>query len=120
MRKILTTSLAMAVCTLAFPAAAQSINRGTVAFGGERLTGFTHTRAGFGNADRSVDHFSLLGAVPSGPYDIPRIGIDGLLTNHLSLGGSLIIDHQSGSAGIFGLEGDGSSTAFAIEPRIGY
>jgi hypothetical protein len=120
------TRLFYAVVTLllaaAAPAAAQyrDYDAGSVVLSAERLTGFTHTRASVGNVDGSWDHIAFLGAVPTSPADLPRIGFDVFVVNHLSLGGTIAVDHRSGDARVALLDVNGSVTDFLVEPRIGY
>lgn len=111
------------VLAAAAPAAAQYRNydAGSVVLSAERLTGFTHTRSSAGDAEADFDHISLMGTVPTSPADIPRVGIDVFVVNHLSLGGTLMIDHRSGDARLAGFDLDGGSvTDVLFQPRIGY
>lgn len=115
---VLTLSL-----TVAAPAAAQygHYDAGSVVLSAERLTGFTHTRASVGNVDGDYDHISVMGRVATSPADIPRVGLDVFVINHLSLGGTLMIDHRSGDAQLGGFNlGGGSTTDVLFQPRIGY
>ena len=105
---------------------------GTVAFSGERLTGFYHTTltasSGPLSIDSTIDHFSLLGMEADGPWDLPRIGIDGFVIDGLSLGGTVFVSNRSvntdANVAAGGLiltgGGNGSVTDFLIAPRVGY
>jgi hypothetical protein len=97
---------------------AEAIQSGTFALGGERLTGMFHSDDKTGNEpSRGTTTLALLGnggdiLSPSGAFSLPRVGLDGFIIDGLSLGGNLIVWHQS-------TEGR-SATAFVIEPRIGF
>jgi hypothetical protein len=105
---------------------------GTLAIGGEHLTGLFHTSisasANNVESDGSVTHFALLGMGSGAPAETPRIGLDGFVIDGLSLGGTLGIDHSSGDqnaavgAGAITVStsGSSSSTTLILAPRIGY
>jgi hypothetical protein len=120
MRTTVTPAIALTVLTLALPAAAQHYDSGSVILSAERLSGFTHTRNSFGNADRTSEHFSLMGTLANTPADLPRIGLDVFVANHLSIGGTLMYDHRPGPATVAGFGSDAAVTDFLFAPRIGY
>jgi hypothetical protein len=105
---------------------------GTIAFSGERLTGFYHTiltaSSGPISIESTIDHFSLLGMEADGPWNLPRIGIDGFVVDGLSIGGTVFVSHRAvstdSSVAAGGLVitggGNGSVTDFLIAPRVGY
>jgi hypothetical protein len=106
------------------PAAAEPIPSGTIALGAERLTGFFHSQDSVGPIDVTRNKISLLGEPTNGPYDLPRIGIDGFIIDGLSLGGTIAISHTGvttkGNAGPFNGSFDSSETDFLFAPRVGY
>jgi hypothetical protein len=101
---------------------------GTFALSGDRLMGVFHTTttvsSGALSVDQTIDNFALLGMQSTGPYDLPRIGMDGFVIDGLSLGGSLYVAHRSidsnVGAGPVGAAGSQSATDFLIAPRVGY
>lgn len=91
--------------------------------------GFYHTTitasSGALSVDETVNNVALLGMQATGPYEMPRIGIDGFVIDGLSLGGTLFVAHRSVDANLnatafTGTGGSGSVTDFLIAPRIGY
>lgn len=91
------------------------IRSGSVALSAERLTGFFHASdSGAGN--HSVDNFALLGQQSTGPYDLPRVGIDFFVARGLSLGGTLAVDYTTAG----GTGSRSHQTLLLIAPRIGY
>lgn len=106
------------------PAAADPIPAGTIALGAERLTGFFHSTDSVGNTDVTRNKISLLGESSTGPYDLPRIGIDGFIIDGLSLGGTIALAHTGvttkTSAGPINGSVDSSETDFLFAPRVGY
>ncbi|HEY6556397.1 MAG TPA: hypothetical protein VI072_03960 [Polyangiaceae bacterium] len=117
---------------LANPAAAQEIenigNQGQFVIGAERITGlfFDKIKVTPDGADddqtTSVTRIALLGSDGSGsPSSIPRLGFDYLVTDGLSVGGSLFV--LRGSAEFDNGQDStdqGSQTAIYINPRVGY
>lgn len=99
----------LAVGTLSPPAAAQSFgHQGDVSFGADRLMGLYLIDEG-GSAT-----FVGLGApAPGHPYANARLGIDGFVIDHLSIGGALAV------WSIDPVHGD-AVTGALIAPRIGY
>jgi len=133
MKRISSCALAIAVSLCSSLAAAQSKNdfsAGTFSVGVERLSGFVHshhstdgvTAGGFTTAgtSSSADTISLLGQDATGPYDLPRIGVDYFFWDNVSLGGSLVLIHTDVSGAAAGVTTTGSGTAFAFMPRVGY
>jgi opacity protein-like surface antigen len=118
---------------LANPAAAQGIenigNQGQFVIGAERLTGLffdkIHQEEGDAEQDYSYTTISLLGnngEAPEGsPSNTPRLGFDYLVTDGLSVGGSLFYITRSGEADGDLADGDlASSNLFYFNPRVGY
>jgi hypothetical protein len=110
---------------------------GDVVFAGERLMGIQGTHVyeeelapnepDYEN-DFTTISFGWRGPVsPDGfsPFDVPRLGFDVFVIDHLSIGGSLGWASSSydndppGGGAPFGNEADGYS-AFTIQPRVGY
>jgi hypothetical protein len=117
-------SVAAALAVWSSPAAADPISHGTIALGAERLTGFYHSKDSIGPNDVTRNKISLLGEASNGPYDLPRIGIDGFIIDGLSLGGTLAIGHtaQTDKTAVAGgsTSTDSSGTAVLFAPRVGY
>jgi len=88
-------------------------HQGSVSVGAERLFGVSNASQSPGS---SVTTFSLLGGsgleAGATPYGIPRIGVDGFLSDGLSLGlgAEFAIIDQSG----------GNITVVGLNPRVGY
>lgn len=117
MRISLSVPLLAALSLSAAPAAAQEFGQqGDISFGADRLMGIYI----LDDASFAGDGLSLgLGADPlfGWPYTSARLGIDGFIIDHLSLGGSLAfwveeIDQPG--------PGDDDITGFFIYPRVGY
>jgi hypothetical protein len=107
--------------------AAEAFSAGTFALSGERLTGFYHANVSLaGAADSRTNRITLLGESSSGPYDLPRVGIDGFVIDHLSLGGTLMIAHSDTTdragvlAGFGAVSANATVTDVFILPRVGY
>lgn len=129
MKKSLTLiPVVAALAVWSSPAAADPIRSGTIALGAERLSGFFHSKdtlgpnaAGLGATDVTRDKISLLFEGTNGPYDLPRIGIDGFIIDGLSLGGTLAVAHTATSSpGPLRPSTDFSETDFLFAPRVGY
>jgi hypothetical protein len=108
--------LALATWSGAALAQTRDFTKGTFAIGAERMSGFIHGKAtterntpvGKVSASRSEDRFSLMGMETTGPWNLPRIGLDYFIIDHLSLGGTLYV----------GTGNDVTNVLFA--PRVGY
>jgi hypothetical protein len=126
----LSVALSLATVSVAPSALAQAFGRkGDAVFAAERLFGFTSTSATLENPGPGDDiefdgtNFSLGWHGSWGtasPYEIPRFAFDYLVTDGLSVGGSLGFAsiHQDVDGGFIGANGDGSS--FLLAPRVGY
>lgn len=122
------------------PAAAETENignQGQFVISAERLTGFyidklTATVSGQ-DSTTTLTRFGLLtnttggpggaiqGVPVSAPSSQPRLGFDYLVTDGISVGGSLFYSHNSGSVDAGGNSQDqGSISTFFINPRVGY
>lgn len=99
------------------PAGAAAIDKGTFALGAERLTGMFHSEEKVGGGVSSgATSIVLLGNTANDgsvayPFQFPRVGLDGFITDGLSLGGSLTFMHRSAG---------GSATDLLVAPRIGF
>jgi hypothetical protein len=87
---------------------------GVIVLGVERFSGFDYAKDS--NDSKGYTSFSLLGGsgleLGVAPYSIPRFGLDGFVSQGVSLGLSAhfaTISHDSSSAKVFGLS-----------PRVGY
>lgn len=107
----LPTAGALAALLIASPAEAQRFGRrGDLSFGADRLMGLY-----IGNRDGG-DRLSLGlgGAVPgSHPYLTPRLGIDYLVIDHLSVGGSFALWYVDGR------HGNDDEFGVLLYPRVG-
>jgi hypothetical protein len=90
------------------PAHAEFGNAGDVAFSADRLMGFWVYNDG--NYDANGFGFGIAPGI--GRYDGARLGFDGVIVSHLTLGGNLGVATHGGDA-----PGD---TGFIIYPRVGY
>jgi hypothetical protein len=82
--------------------------QGDISFAGDRLMGFY-----IADADRADSQFTMGIAGPPlccSIFQSPRLGIDGFIIDHLSLGGSIWIWHYSGP----------DRTGLLFGPRVGY
>lgn len=112
---------ALAALVLLSPgrAFADAIDKGTFALGAERLTGMFHSDEKIGNAaSQGMTSLALLGNTGyagsvAEAWQFPRVGLDGFVTDGLSLGGSLVVLHRS-------LEGGTDATDLLVAPRIGF
>ncbi len=94
-------------------------NKGDVVLSADRLMGITgtHVAGEVGPLDYENDYTSISfgwrGSPEGSPYDVPRLSFDYLVTNHLSIGGSL---------GYFSADPDegNKSSAFLLAGRVGY
>lgn len=134
------TCLGIVLC--AASASAQELGeQGAVAVGADRIAGvyFTklHTEASQTSGgvtakaeiDDSITQIALLGHDPDAPQSVPRLSLDGFVTDGLSIGGSLVYLRQTGEQEAEYSSG-GQSTSqdqdrpteslFLIAPRIGY
>jgi hypothetical protein len=125
----LTGTLALLAASSAW-AQDEFATQGTLALSADRLFGFTLTKsttetdAGVKTTNTETT-ISLLGRGASSPYSVPRLGIDGFVTDGLSLGGSLIFatqssDSETESGGQSVSEDGPTSRVFVIAPRVGY
>lgn len=109
--RITTVVLAsLAAFSLAAHASAQTFGRrGNFSFAADRLMGLY-----LFDADGQNTEFIMgLGGPPRagmGEFNSPRLGLDGFVTNGLSIGGSLWIWHH----------GNADWTGFLVAPRVGY
>jgi hypothetical protein len=136
MRTIGTTfgiATALALTAVAAPGAAQEFGKkGDAVFSAERLFGFQSTHVyeeqdvGEDDIDDDWTYFGIgwRGNYISdfSPYDVPRLGFDYLVTDGLSIGGSLGFASISGDTdgGFGGVGNDPSGSAFLLNPRVGY
>lgn len=102
--------MGLLACLSSAHASAQTFGRrGDISFAADRLMGVYIV-----DRDRANSDFIFgLGGPPGsgfGQYNAPRLGIDGFITNGLSLGGSLVVGH----------DGNSDSTGFLFTPRVGY
>jgi hypothetical protein len=113
----------------ATPAAAQAVEnigtQGQFVIGAERLTGiFWDKETSEGVPDDRTDTsttIALLAHDSGSPSNVPRLGFDYLVTDGLTIGGSLYVAHISRSSSQGDADADGpSTTAFYINPRVGY
>ena len=100
---------------------------GQLALSAERLFGFSTTTTTQKDKDSNVEvsdsvtGFGALSAYPAHPFNVPRLGIDYLPIEGLTVGGSISFMAYSLSRDIDGTEGDGGTmTIFGIFPRAGY
>ena len=116
MRISLSVPLLAALSLSAAPAAAQEFGQqGDISFGADRLMGVYI----LDDATFAGDGLSMgIGADPllGWPYTNARLGIDGFIIDHLSLGGSLAFWVEEFDN--FGPDND--VTGFFIYPRVGY
>jgi hypothetical protein len=132
MKVLLPASLsALSLLAVAETAEAQVPGRkGDFVIGAERLFGIRSEHvevdapAPLGEFSRDATTISFGLANTGVPANIPRLGFDYLLTDHLSLGGSLgfsTSDTDNDSAYLGGFVGFGDNTkTFVIAPRVGY
>ena len=118
MTKLVRSSALLALALLSPRlAGAAAIDKGTFALGGERLTGMFHSEEKVGaGVSSGATSIVLLGNTANDgsvayPFQFPRIGLDGFITDGLSLGGSLTFMHRSAG---------GSATDLLVAPRIGF
>lgn len=109
-REVLGSAALAAVTALVAPAHAEPFGRaGDVSFAADRLMGFYLYAPGDGGPNYTL--FSL-GMNPGlNPYAVSRLGIDGFVTDHLSIGGSLAF---------WSIGRRGSATGGMVAPRVGY
>lgn len=119
MKFALSSLLASLALSLPVVAHAQELgNKGDFVISADRLLGITSTKR---NLDQPVGNDNSWTAVNFGwraspdasPFDVPRLGFDYLVIDHLSLGGSL---------GYLSVDPDNGPTVsgFLFSPRIGY
>jgi len=117
--KVALSSLVLAWATLVVGTAhGQELgSKGDVVFSAERLMGITgnHQHVEVGGVGSSTDStaISFGWRRAATPFEIPRLGFDYLVVDHLSIGGSL------GYASLDPDPGE-SQTMFLFAPRIGY
>lgn len=103
-----TALFAAAACALSTTAAhAEFGNEGDVSFAADRLSGlYIHSEGAY---DATV--FSFGASTRHSVYSTTRLGVDGVIVDHLTLGGNLGLWASGGDADGFGL---------LIYPRVGY
>jgi hypothetical protein len=129
---ILGIASALALTTLAAPGSAQEFGKkGDAVFSAERLFGFQSTHvyeernAPQEDVENDWSYFGLGWRGPYisdySPYDTPRFGFDYLVTDGLSIGGSLgyASIHGETDDGFFGGQ-DVQGSAFQLVGRVGY
>lgn len=106
--------------------------KGQLALGAERLTGFTHSRhssdSDFGKQTTTYNNLTLLANPMSGfltAYSIPRVAFDYFPTDGFSLGGAISYTRVGINSELESTTGettDGGSTLslFVLSPRLGY
>lgn len=117
--------------------------KGEFALSGERLFGIYYVHASEQNNDSdSSTQISFFGQAPTlpvgasigvaniglvavNPYSLPKVGFDYLITDGLTIGGSLIYAHTANTATRTVARGatvstDYSGDSFVIAPRVGY
>jgi hypothetical protein len=112
-------ALSFALLVPALASAQELGNKGDVVFSAERMMGIVGTKRsvetnlGDLNNDWTSISFGWRATPETSPFDVPRLGFDYLVIDHLSLGGSL---------GYLSLDPDdgGELSAFIFAPRIGY
>jgi hypothetical protein len=111
--------LSLALLVPAFAQAQELGSKGDVVFSADRLMGIVGTKRTIETnpADVSNDwtsiSFGWRMSPGESPFDVPRLGFDYLVIDHLSIGGSLgyaSIDPDNGPSG----------SMFIIAPRVGY
>lgn len=125
--------LALVVALHAPEALAQNFGKsGQLAISGERAFGLFYIKASHqDDSSDSSTQFSFMSQAPTLPlgfgyaalnvYSLPRIGIDYLVTDGLSVGGSIIYASASNTHKEPGGQNvDTSGNAFIINPRVGY
>jgi hypothetical protein len=99
----------LALATLASSASAQTFGRqGDISFSAERLMGLYLVDDG-----ARATYIGLGAPAPDHSYANARLGVDGFVTDHLSVGGALALWSIDPAHG-------GSVTGGLIAPRIGY
>lgn len=110
-------------------------DKGTFAFGVERVFGFYRTHRDLDNGqqertnDRNTFSFAITSFPAPVPYALPRLGFDVFIIDHLSLGGSFGFATWDNDEDRTNLTGNGNrntqtqetkSTLFLVSPRVGY
>jgi hypothetical protein len=100
-------------------------NQGQFVIGAERMMGlyFDQFKQSQGGAERTdkATRIGLLGNTDGSVSSSPRLGFDYLVTDGVSVGGSLFYAHTSTSADVNGTNADGPSIdTFFFNPRVGY
>lgn len=117
------------VVTAAAPARAEIASQGTFVISAERLFGLSAnkvtTATDNGDVSTSRTDFGLLWGSTTNVYMIPRVGIDYLVIDGLTVGAGLgffISSNDAGTVnGITSVETSGpTSTRFLIAPRVGW
>lgn len=111
-KKLAALLTGLVVSSIPAHASAQVFSKqGDISFAADRLMGvYIVDRDGPNN---NSDFLFGLGGPPGWgnfQYQMPRLGIDGFVIDHLSLGGSVTIGH----------DGNSDNTGFMLEPRVGY
>ncbi len=118
MKTIRTLSLAAVTLAWALPAHALEdspmVDQGSMVLGAERITGIYHV--GGSDAVPSNTVVAFLGNHGILPHDVPRVGFDYFVIDHLSVGGNFVVWNGSLSEAGAG----GSQTEIAFIPRVGY
>ena len=127
MEQGLVSLLAAATLFGAGAASAQPLGTsGQVVLGVDRLFGYSSASTTVKDDSGSevtttLSGFSLLGNYPLAMYSLPRLSVDFLPTNGLTIGGSVMYAYVSGSIEAEGYDEDiASQNIFLIGPRVGY
>lgn len=111
--------VSIAVSVPALASAQELGSKGDVVFSVDRLMGIVGTKVRYqdnlnvGDNDWTSISFGWRGSPGLSPFDVPRFAFDYLVTEHLSIGGSL------GYVSLDADRGDDPS-AFVFAPRVGY
>lgn len=111
----LLTSLSLSIPALAH---AQDLSdKGTMVFSADRLFGVTATHVSWEEgpfeADNDWTAIGFLSRSPASVFDLPRVGFDYLVIDHLSVGGSIAFYTTDPDQGP-------DYSGFLLSPRVGY
>jgi hypothetical protein len=114
LRRLAPTLALAAGIVVAHPAHAGGLHQGpSIAISGERLTTFSHTSISGDVPDEDHTSVALFARhTEEMPFQLPRLALDGFLTQSLTLGGSL-------SFGSYSFD-PGDVDVFTLQPRVGY